>query len=271
MEVSGRCRRLFRGGLACVAITMFAVTADAQGDTVVVTQGDSVLIRLIDADLRGAVMALARFVDRPVLFGAVPGQRVTLETPRPVHRADVLRLLRGLIESQNLEFAEDTVAGVYRVGARSQPRGGPAGPGGPRPLQGGAIPELFVIRLRHARASDVAATVNALYGRADALGEIGVDRQTLPEELRQSAVPPAGVPPPQAVQGVAGRPATLSGDVTIVPDASTNSLLIRASRADFALLEAAVQALDVRPLQVLIEVLIVEARKDRCFALGLDA
>jgi general secretion pathway protein D len=51
----------------------------------------------------------------------------------------------------------------------------------------------------------------------------------------------------------------------------TNALLIRASRSDYAVIVAAVQQLDVRPLQVLIQVLIVEARKDRLFSLGVDA
>jgi general secretion pathway protein D len=47
-------------------------------------------------------------------------------------------------------------------------------------------------------------------------------------------------------------------------------LLIRASRADFALIQAAVEQVDVRPLQVLIEVLIAEVRKDRTLDFGLD-
>ena len=64
-----------------------------------------------------------------------------------------------------------------------------------------------------------------------------------------------------------GRPGLA---VTIVPDEITNSLLARASREDFEVLERAVAELDIRPLQVLIEVLIVEARTDRSFSLGAD-
>lgn len=45
------------------------------------------------------------------------------------------------------------------------------------------------------------------------------------------------------------QPATLTGDVTIVADPSGNSLMVRSNRADLALIEAAVQQLDVRPLQ----------------------
>jgi len=48
----------------------------------------------------------------------------------------------------------------------------------------------------------------------------------------------------------------------------TNSLLIRASQQDYDVLRQAVEQVDIRPLQVLIEVLIVEARHDRTFSLG---
>jgi general secretion pathway protein D len=95
---------------------------------------------------------------------------------------------------------------------------------------------------------------------------------TLADQLRANQVPPVDEPAlPQSLPGVAGRAATLSGELTIVPDAHANSLLIRAPRADFELIQAAVQQIDVRPPQVLIEVLIVEARRDRGFALGLQS
>jgi general secretion pathway protein D len=58
--------------------------------------------------------------------------------------------------------------------------------------------------------------------------------------------------------------------VTIVPDEITNSRLVRASQADYDVLQQAIAGLDIRPLQVLIEVLIVEARTDRSFSLGVD-
>jgi general secretion pathway protein D len=68
-----------------------------------------------------------------------------------------------------------------------------------------------------------------------------------------------------------GRVAQLTGDVTIVPDPGTNSLLIRASQEDFELIQAAVRQVDVRPLQVLIEVVIAEVRRDRSFSFGVEA
>jgi general secretion pathway protein D len=146
--------------------------------------------------------------------------------------------------------------------------------GSPQQQQQGP-PELFVIRLRHARAADVAATVNSLYGRASAVGEIGTRGRTLSDQLTSIQVPPTTVPtgqsPTQLGAPLVNRAAVLTGEVTIVPDQGTNSLLIRSSRADFDLITAAVAQLDVRPLQVLIEVLIAEIRRDRSLSFGVDA
>lgn len=237
-------------------------------------RGDSVTIRLIDVDLRAAVQALARYLDRPILFGQVTTTRVTLETPRPVAIAEVPQLLRRLVESQNLELVADS-AGAYLVRPKEQPRQTPPAEAARQQQQQQGPPELFVIRLRHARAADVAATVNSLYGRASAVGEIGTRGRTLGDQLTSIQVPattaPAGQPPPQAGASLSNRPAVLTGDVTIVPDQGTNSLLIRATRSDFDLISAAVAQLDVRPLQVLIEVLIAEIRRDRSLSFGVDA
>jgi general secretion pathway protein D len=257
-----------------VGSAMHVSSAGAQQDSSAVrARGDSVSVRLIDVDVRAAVQALAQYLDRPVVFGGgVPGARVTFETPQPVPRADVPRLLRGLLESQSLELVADSAAGIYRVQARAQ--GQPDAPAAapPQPAAPVAAPELFVIKLRHARAADVAATVNALFGRASALGELGARPSTLSEELRENQVPPQapGAEAPQPVPGTVGRVASLSGETTIVPDAATNSLLVRANRPDFELITAAVRQLDVRPLQVLIEVLIAEVRRDRSFAFGVE-
>lgn len=247
-------------------------TAPAQQDSLIVGRGDSVMVHLVDVDLRAAVQALSRHMDRPVVFSGAAGTRVTLETPRPVPRGDIPRLLRGLLESQNMELFADTAAGIYRLRTRDQ---GPQNrtPGAPPPGTGMAHSslELFVIHLRHAKAADVSATINALYGRASAFGEIGAaNRPTLARDLTESQVPPGGDPSPTIAGVATGRPAALSGETTIVPDVSTNSLLIRASRADFGLIQAAVSEVDVRPLQVLIEVVIAEVRRDRVLDFGVE-
>ena len=237
---------------------------------------DSVTINMADADLRLVVQALSPYVDRPVVFGIVPQTHVTLQTPRPVPRADVVRLLRGVVESQGLELAVDSAAGMYRVRAKEAPKP-VVDPNAPRPAPSAAPagpPELFTIHLQHARATDVAATVNALYGRGTALGENQFERgagSTLPQTLQQNVVPPQPLVGQSNMGGAAAvaRAASFSGETVIIPDQSSNTLLIRANEHDFALIQAAVKELDVRPLQVLIEVLIAEVSRNSRFELGI--
>ncbi len=236
-------------------------------DSAVVARNDSVTARFVNVDLRLAIQALARYLDRPVMFGNIGEVRVTLETPQPVSRAQLPELLRGLLRSYGLALTEQPEFFTVEPAAQTQPAGQPG-----RAADGAGPIQLFVVHVRHARAADVAATVNALYGRAGALGEIGAaPRPTLPEGLRQNLVPPAGTPDQvQAAQPLIAQSAELTGDVTIIPDPRTNSLLIRASRTDFDLIRAAVVQLDVRPLQVLIQVIIAEIRRDRSLNYGLE-
>ncbi len=245
----------------------------AQDTSSVRLTGDSVMVRLVDADLRVTLQALGRYLDRPLLLSSVPSARVTLETPRPVARTEVLGLVRGLLESQNFELVRDSA--FYRLRQKDQPVAPPAAAS----VAGATrqAPELTVVRLRHARAPDVAATLASLYGAGGGDLSSGSGRPgTLSEELRRNVVPS------QTAGGVPGRgaaasppagstPALLEGAIMVVPDPFTNSLLIRATAHDAALLGQAIEALDVRPLQVLIEVLIVEARRDRQLSYGLDA
>ena len=263
-------RRRARAFVLGLLVLACPVRATAQEPAALVTaRGDSVMVRMVDADLRAALQALGRYLDRPVVLGdAVTGGRITLETPSPVPLAQVPALLRGVLESQNLTLVADS--GFYRVASRQAeaPAPTPQVAGQAGPLQ------LYVIRLSHARAADVAATVNALFGRASAFGELGTGpAPTLSQELRQERFQAMPQPEAQAQAGalVARQSATLTGATTIVPDARTNSLLIRASPTDFELIQAAVQQIDVRPLQVLIEVVIAEVRKDRSLSFGTSA
>jgi general secretion pathway protein D len=255
---------------ALLLIAALSVAKNAPGqDSLVTTRGDSVSIRIVDVDLRQAVQMLSQYLDRPVVFGALTSQNVTIQTPRPIARSQVLGLLRTVLENQNHELVEDSASGVFRV--RMRERTPP--PSTVIPRQAPGVPELFVIHLSHARASDVAATVNALYGKSSALGDHDTPPQTLSNQLRQNISPPtvpANQPAAQPGAPAAARPATLQGDIVIVPDQGTNSLLIRASRPDYELIQAVVQQVDVRPLQVLIEVTIAELRRDRDWVFGVS-
>ncbi len=244
----------------------------AQDTTTVRVRNDSLTIRFVDADLRAVLQALGRHLDRPILFANVQPARVSLETPRPVARGEVLGLVRGLVEAHNLELVRDTA--FFRVRQREQAP--PPAPVSAQPSQAPPQLELTVVRLRHARAADVAATISALYGAGGADLGGGGRPGTLSDELRRNVVPPltpnpAGPgAPPQPAQPGGGRSAVLEGSVTIVPDHVSNALLIRATQHDADLIRQAVQELDLRPMQVLIEVVIVESRRDVLRSWGLE-
>ena len=245
----------------------------AQDTATVRATNDSVRVRFLDADLRAVIQAVGRYLPKPVVTGGVPGVRVSLETPEPVTRATLATLLAGLVEAQGLEYTEDSA--FIRIGPKPPPEPAAGTGSGGQARDPGQI-RLFVVRLRHARAADVAATVNLLFGGTGQFsGGSGLSAGTLSQELQRNVVAPQG-PPPHAAPPAEGssdaavRAASLSGSVTIVPDQLTNSLLVRATAEDFAVLTEAIDQLDIRPLQVLIEVLIVEARHDRNFSLGAD-
>ena len=266
---------------AVLALAAAAPSVHAQRPAARAPEQDSVTIRLVNTELRAAVQLVAQYLDRPVLFSGPGGSMVTLETPRPIPRADVPRLLQSLLDSQNYELVNDTLGGVYRVRPKEAPR--PAAQDqlqqnlGGAPRGAGNI-ELFVLPLKHARAVDVANTVNALYGKGVARTD-GNRRPTLGDELRQNQIPPLGAQQPgyPAQQPVVAAPTNttitgggFTGEVTIVPDARANNLLVRANRTDYTLIENVVRQLDTRPLQVMIEVLIAEVRRDKALSLGVD-
>lgn len=226
---------------------------------------DSISVRFIETDIRAVIQAIGQYLPKPVLVGPIQAVRVTLETPGPVDRPTLLSLLRGLVQSQNLEFVEDS--SFYRVGPKQPQEQRPAA----RSTSDSGPVQLFVIRLRHARASDVAATVNQLFGGTGAFsGQSALASGTLSDELRRNVVPSAGLTTPSQQAQAPVRQSSLAGSVTIVPDELTNSLLICASERDYDVIKDAVDQLDIRPLQVLIEVLIVEVRQDRSFSFGAD-
>jgi general secretion pathway protein D len=123
----------------------------------------------------------------------------------------------------------------------------------------------------------MAATLQTLFGAART--EPGGGRaapRSLSERLREQQIQPID-PEQQEQQEQQETPAVppgisaeIQGELQIVPDESTNSLLVRAQPADWTIVEQAIQALDLRPLQVLIEVVIAEVRRSNDTNLGVS-
>jgi general secretion pathway protein D len=256
-------RRSWRlGGRTVLILAVLAgsIPEPAAGQEPVEARGDSVSLRFVDADLRAVISALGPYLPKPVVAGALPGVRVSLETPGPVPRRDVPGLLRGLLQAQGQVMTEDSL--YYRVEAVPPPA--PV-----RAAEAAGPADLHVIRLRHARAADVAATIAQLFGGEGGIAvRGGLSTGTLSEELRRSRqATDDGTRPGRP--GGAGAPG-VPGAVVVVPDEVTNSLLVRGTEGEVRAITEAVEQLDIRPLQVLIEVLIVEARRDRSFSLNAN-
>lgn len=256
-----------------IVLAVVAVPAAAQ-EGVARTAG-GVQIDFQGADMRVVVAALAEAAGLNLVYADLPSRPVTLRTGTPVPVERLRVYLESLLRAHDLRLEEEE-GGLLRVvssgagqagGSRSLPPGtmGPVQPGGPV--------RVFVHPLRHAPADDLARSIGALYGITDGGGFRGrEDRPTsLTQQLRaQRYDDPAAPesPDPNATRG--GVNAMLEGPVQIVPDMRTNSLLIRSTAADYATLAQAINQLDTRPLQVLIEVLVAEVRRDRQLNTGVS-
>src|SRR5581483_1475420 len=127
-----------------------------------------------------------------------------------------------------------------------------------------------------------------------AVGNIQFNPQTGGVQLgRGAAVPPNNVNPGRGGFGnngaanpvnpnvnplaanqaaLAAAPGALSGQagqIRIVAEESSNSLLVRATDSDWALIQQIVQGIDLRPLQVLIEVTIAEVTRTHDLNVGV--
>jgi len=74
----------------------------------------------------------------------------------------------------------------------------------------------------------------------------------------------------QTVQAQGGAENTLQGEITIIPDKDTNSLIIRTSPRNYPALLEIINKLDLFPQQVLIEVLIIDVTLDAETRAGLE-
>ncbi len=235
----------------------------AQEPVRVTEQG--VLVDFQDADLRLVISALAEAGDLNVVYGDLPQRRVTLRMRQPVPRAGMLPLLKSLAQANGLRVVE--AEGFLRLES-----GGAATTG--RDSAKSVQPEvrLVVHRLKHAKASQLAGTLQSIFGGRGSSGaatSTGLRPIPLSEELQQGYLPPGRTdsqPRPPTVQVELGPvrpfiPGQLKGEIQIVPDERTNALIVRALPEDWEILKLTIEQLDIRPLQVLIEVVIAEVRR----------
>lgn len=229
-------------------------------------QDRPVLIDFQDTELKTVITALAEAGALNVTFGDLPPRRITLRMRQPVPRADIKALLRSLAQSNGLVVNED--AGVLRFDV---PRAGDAATQDTARGSREAEARLYVHRLRHAQAAKLATTLQAIFGGGLRTDAGTIRRRPLSDQLRETRLQPLGADTVRANNTAPGIPGQLRSEVQIVPDEATNSLLVRAIPDDWTVLLQAIEAMDLRPLQVLIEVLIAEVRTTSGLETGVKA
>jgi general secretion pathway protein D len=161
-------------------------------------------------------------------------------------------------------------------------------------VDGEAGRRTYVYRLKHATASELATTLAQVYGvtvaqvserpRVQALSDRGLsntlegfrqrDLQAL-DMRRANPLPVITAPSTSAAtqaptDEVGGGEAGPSASTTIVPDLATNALVIRTEPPNYPILRETIEALDVRPAQVLLEVYVAEVRLDDATQYGIN-
>lgn len=245
-----------------IALCFAIVVRPALAQQPVKVTDAGIVVDFQDAELRVVLGALAEAGQLNVTFGDVPDRRVTLRLRDPVPRAGMLPLLKSIAQANGMRVEEE--GRLVRLIAVTMG-------GGAAPAQAGGREagdeRLYVYRLKHVRAAKLASTLQAIFGGQRSAPSSPV-MSTLSERLQASrlnvfgpdtitrAAAPTGM-------GEAGLRAELTGPVQVVPDETSNSLLVRAHPADWAVVQEAIAAMDLRPLQVMIEVLIAEVRQSK--------
>jgi general secretion pathway protein D len=254
-----------------LAALLLAAPVTAQDTASVRVTPQGVLVDFQDADLRAVITALAEAGNLNVTYGDVPQRRITLRLRQAVARNEILPLLRSLAQSNGLRIIEE--AGILRFESAETGSLVPQ-PSGPANPQQAVSRRLFVYRLKHARAVRLAQTLQAVFGSGVVpQGSNEMRTRPLSEYLRDQAIrpfTPGDTAPRRVAPGQIELGGNLTADVQIVPDETTNSLMIRATPEDYEIVRQAIEVVDLRPLQVLIEVLIAEVRLSEGLDIGVS-
>ena len=131
---------------------------------------------------------------------------------------------------------------------------------------------VFIYYAENAKAKDLAATLNAIYGARETVPTASPTPQLTP---RPAGQPPSPLPPPPttgpgAPLGGIGGEGLVEGQVRFIADETTNAVIVTTFPRNWAEIEATIRQLDRMPRQVLIEVLVAEITLSDDFRFGVD-
>jgi general secretion pathway protein D len=245
--------RPIRGGLRVALAAVLTIGASGAAHAQVQATPEGVQLNLQGVGLQAAVTALADAAGINLVTANLPEVTVTLRTAAPVPLDQVRPLLISLAVAQGVTATESD--GFLRLQ-------GPLDEDDLRPAR-----NLYAYRLDHARAAIIAVTLQSLFGGPStpipnvttSSGSLSQQLGQLQGQAQQSFFGGGQQQIPQNITITDG--ADLEGAVIIVPEVTTNTLMVRATENDWGLIQQAILSLDLRPLQVAIEVVIAEVRR----------
>jgi len=245
----------------------------------------SVALDFQDQDLRTVLAALAEAGGVNVSLSNIPATKVTLRMGKAVDKAEFAAMLRAVAEANDLKVA--TAGSLLQIS-------GPPAVVGPTVQQqarldaAAAEMKLYTFRLKHTSATQLAPVLTALFSGGSISAQNAAARGTAGQGARGNAAA-QGVTvvqgggrgaagqqqqqqanPLQGLQALFGGNQQVTNEVRIVGEESSNALLIRATAADWVLIQQVLATVDLRPLQVLIEVTIAEVARNTDLNVGVS-
>ncbi len=131
----------------------------------------------------------------------------------------------------------------------------------------GSKVSVFVYHVQNAKAKDLAEVLKEVFMKAKEkkVEKPGTPAETTPRGARPAPTP--AMPPAPAKEEAGGIP---EGEIGIVVDEPTNSLIIKAFHRDYRAILETIKKLDIYPKQVLIEVFLAEVTLDDTNKFGIE-
>ena len=270
-------------------------------DTVIVRRtAAGFVVNFDDQPLRVVFSALAEASGLNIVQTNIPLRNTTLHMGTAVSREEMLDVIKGLAASNNVTVIEGPSL-VRLEGPAPSPTTTQQQLAAQQAAAQAAQQQLYIYRLKHASAVQLAPVLQGLFAGitrqptaaqlaaqnplAALIGLAGGGRAGRGGEEIAINVPTTVTPPTQTQPGRGGnnpgrgnqqqaaqQQAALSAsaaDIRIQAEESSNSLLIRATAADYQLITQVLSGVDLRPLQVLIEVMIAEVTRTRDLNVGV--
>jgi general secretion pathway protein D len=126
---------------------------------------------------------------------------------------------------------------------------------------------VFVYYVQNAKAKDLAEVLKEVFvkGKEKKTEKAGATGEATPRGARPAPTP--ATPPVPAKEEAGGVP---EGEIGIVVDETTNSLIIKAFHRDYRAILETIKKLDIYPKQVLIEVFLAEVTLDEANKFGIE-